>query len=494
MVAFPSPASFAIQSTSGKQHGLAFWMVRVLEECDRVAAEFAADPVHDLRVALRRCRSMADGLMTFDPDSSWKQMKRAGKKLFSSLGELRGVQVMQEWIGKLGRAEDPASVALLRYLEGREAEHKLQAAAALKDFDRKQWAKWSTSLPRRAARVRAGGSLFKHLALERWTQAYALHRRALRLNSPNAWHALRIGVKRFRYIVENFLPEQHKAWITDLKDVQDLLGEVHDLDVLWDRALEIKAFSDSEAQVRWNTKILEERSQRIQHYRDKMSGKPSLWQLWRSELPQGRHIAAAAVKRLELWASALDPDFKHSRHVARLSLQLYDGLAAHDSGNGGQSSEREILRLAALLHEVGLSKGVKRHHKASYRLIEKLQPPLGLDQGKLRLASVVGRYHRGALPRSGQKTLADLSPAERISARKLAGILRLANAFDADHKSQIQRLQATRQNGYLEIRAQGYNPRDRMAETIAAGRHLLELISRRPIVVKPMRPGPTHRK
>jgi len=494
MVAFPSLSSITVQPVSKKQHGLAFWMQRVLEECDRVAAKFATDPVHDLRVALRRCRSMADGLMTFDPDSSWKQMRRAGKRLFSSLGELRDAQVMQEWIGKLGSAEDPTSMALLRYLEGREAEHKLQAAAALKDFDRKQWAKWSTSLPRRAARIRTGSLLFKHLALERWTQAYALHRRALRLNSPTAWHALRIGVKRFRYIVENFLPEQHKTWIADLKDVQDLLGEVHDLDVLWDTALGIRAFPDSEAQVRWNAKISEERSQRIQRYRDRVSGKPSQWQLWRADLPTGKQIETAAMKRMEFWASVLDPDFKHSRHVARLALQLYDGLARNGSGNGERKYEREILRLAALLHEVGLSKGVKRHHKTSYRLIEKLQPPLGLDKSKLRMAAIVSRYHRGALPRSGQKALASLGSSERQIAQKVAGILRLANAFDADHKSQIQRIQATAQNGYLQIKAQGYNPRNRMAENIAAGRHLLEIVSHRPIVVKPMRPGSNHRK
>ncbi|HXY03742.1 MAG TPA: CHAD domain-containing protein [Terriglobales bacterium] len=487
MVASPTLSPIAVQPAAKKQHGLAFWMDRVPEECDRVAAKFAADPVHDLRVALRRCRSMADGLMTFDPDSSWKQMRKAGKKLFSSLGELRDVQVMQEWIGKLGSAEDPTSLTLLRYLETREAGHKLQAATALKDFDRKQWGKWSTTLPRRAARIRTGSLVFKHLALERWTQAYDLHRRALRSNSQVSWHALRIGVKRFRYIVENFLPEQHEAWIADLKEVQDLLGEVHDLDVLWDTALEIHGFPDTDARVRWHTKISEERSRRIQRYRDKMVGKQSLWQLWRADLPAGRQIEAAAMKRLQLWASALDPDFKHSRHVARLALQLYDGLAQSSSGNGNRSNEREILRLAALLHEVGLSKGVKRHHKASYRLIEKLPPPLGLDKDKLRMAGVVSRYHRGALPRSGQKTLVGISPAERITARKLAGILRLANAFDADHKSQIQRIHAATQNGYLQITAQGYNPRHRMAESIAAGRHLLEMISHRPIVVKSAR-------
>jgi exopolyphosphatase/pppGpp-phosphohydrolase len=216
-----------------------------------------------------------------------------------------------------------------------------------------------------------------------------------------------------------------------------------------------------------------------------MVGKASLWQVWRAELPSGKQIEAGAIRRLELWASVLDPDFKHSRHVARLALQLYDGLARN--GSGERNNEREILKLAALLHEVGLSKGVKRHHKATYRLIERLQPPLGLDKDKLRMAAVVSRYHRGALPQAGQKTLTNLSPAERTTAKKLAGILRLANAFDADHKSQIQSIQAATQNGYLQIKAQGYNPRDRSAEAIAAGRHLLETVSHRPIVVRPMR-------
>src|SRR5271157_1224542 len=81
--------------------GLRAWMQRVLVECDRSAAGFEADPVHDLRVALRRCRSLADGLMAIDADSSWKDMKKAGKKLFQALGDLRDMQVMQEWIEKL---------------------------------------------------------------------------------------------------------------------------------------------------------------------------------------------------------------------------------------------------------------------------------------------------------------------------------------------------------------------------------------------------------
>ena len=91
--------------------GLRAWMERVLEECDRAAAGFEADPVHDLRVALRRCRSLADGLMALDTDPSWKDMKKAGKKTFPGLGELRDMQVMQEWIEKLGFAEQGAETS-----------------------------------------------------------------------------------------------------------------------------------------------------------------------------------------------------------------------------------------------------------------------------------------------------------------------------------------------------------------------------------------------
>src|SRR5579864_3761819 len=87
--------------TVPKTTGLGYWMMRVIEECELVSANFSADPVHDLRVALRRCRSMADGMMAMDPDREWKAMKKAGKQLFQRLGTLRDVQIMMEWIEKL---------------------------------------------------------------------------------------------------------------------------------------------------------------------------------------------------------------------------------------------------------------------------------------------------------------------------------------------------------------------------------------------------------
>jgi CHAD domain-containing protein len=467
--------------------GFAFWMGQVLEECDRVRLSFAPDPVHDLRVALRRCCSMAAGCAALDPDPAWKEMKRAGKRLFRRLGELRDVHVMQDWVRSLTGPDDPGAGPLLQFFSEREPQLQRETQQAVEEFDRRQWERWGRSLSRRMSRLRPGSLLFRHLALERWAEAHRLHLLALRHRSPAGFHRLRIGLKRFRYIVENFLPEQHAAWSDDLKHLQDLLGDVHDLDVLDAMPLPANAFPDSLASLRWQARICQERAQRIGSYRKKTLGRNSLWQVWRSGLPERGQIKSAALLRLRRWAALLDPDFKHSTHVTRLALQLYDGLAKYQKLSHSPGHDREILQAAALLHDVGRSRTEKGHHKASYRLIRRLVPPLGWRSQDLLLAGSVARYHRGALPRTGQESLQGLSSDQRKEISRLAAILRLASAFDASRDGRIQRLEVRGHNGFLLIAAQGYSRRDRLAEAVAAGRHLLETVYGVPVIVKPMR-------
>jgi CHAD domain-containing protein/HD superfamily phosphodiesterase len=550
-------------TTSAKTTGLRYWMMRVLDECEHVSADFGADPVHDLRVALRRCRSMADGLMAMDPDPAWKAMKKAGKRLFQRLGELRDVQIMIEWAEKLhpesvARANvvrtrperestgpsaasdhaqtdggherpdslhtdasvsnpvvsgDPASHMLLQILLHRESDLKRAARTALDEFDGKQWRHWTKTLPQRAARLRPGSAVFKHLALERWTATRKLHTRALRNRSQIGFHTLRIGIKRFRYIVENFLPSEHKAWSNDLKHMQDLLGEVHDLDVLWATALSSHVFPDEESRLRWHARIVEERTKRIEEYRRKTIGPDSLWKVWRAGLPQGDEIQAIATRRMKLWAKALDPDFAHSERVARLALELYDGLSGAGllgTLNGSAADARDTLYVAAVLHDVGRSKGKKGHHKASLDLIQAHGTPLGWKAENMQRAAVVARFHAGALPTRRQKAVRDLLPDEQKVIIRLAAVLRLANALDATHNGRIRRVRIENTvgrkrsrergaNGFLRepaalgmnealvIAAEGYTPGSPTAQTIAAERYLLETVLRRPVVVRAMK-------
>jgi CHAD domain-containing protein len=524
--------------TKSKVTGLRYWMQRVLAECDNTAADFSADPVHDLRVALRRCRSMADGMMAMDPDPAWKAMKKAGKQLFQRLGNLRDVQIMMEWIEKLEQDSEarPASTdsskpvsltkpaldvanqptparALHSILKGRESEQKREARAALDEFDLKQWRQWSKSLPQRAARIRPGSTVFKHLALERWTAARELHARAMRNRSGIALHTLRIGIKRFRYIVENFLPVEHKLWKDDLKHTQDLLGEIHDLDLLWATALSCHVFPDEASRQSWHARILEERTHRVEEYRKTTTAADSLWNTWRKGLPQGKQVQEIATRRMKLWAKALDPDFTHSERVARLAVELFDGLSAAgllaartsvETNHDDVRDERSSLYAAALLHDVGKSKGKKGHHKESLKLIQKHGTPLGWKAEDMACAGIVARFHFGALPTRSHKALRDLLPDAQKSIIRLSAILRLANALDCQHDGQVRRLRLenarstrTRTNGFLRkpqplgknealvINAEGYRDGTGTARSVAAERYLLEIVLRRPVMVRP---------
>ena len=469
--------------THDNKAGLAYWAQRTLEECDKASHEFAADPVHDLRVAIRRCRSMADGFLSVDPDPAWKEMKKLGKALFSSLGDLRDVQVMVEWVTRLSAPDDPVRPVLLAALGQKEIQLKVAAQQALYNFDRKRWTALNARLARRAARVPVEGLVFQHLALERWTDAHQLHRQALRNRTQVGYHQLRIGIKRFRYTCENFLPQRHEKWAKDLRELQDALGEVHDFDVL-KATIRAHPGIEGEDRERWNKRIAEERQQRLNLYRQKMLGKNSLWPLWRAELPSGPTLQQAAMEKLRTWASFLDPDVSHSAHVTRLALQLYDGL----SKQGMMIAEtpyRRILEAAAILHEVGRSRGPAGHRKRAYSMIRRLKPPLGWSAEELQCVAVIARYHGGALPQTSNSAFVGLTPKRRRALLPIAGILRLADAFDFSHDRQIDRVAVERRDGMLIVYGRGLREISPVAERLARARYLLETTCACPIMVRP---------
>ena len=470
-----------------KRVGLSYWMHEVLYQCEKAAEDLSSDPVHDLRTALRRCRSMADGIAVFDRTPAWKKMKRAAKQVFSSLGGVRDIHVIRDWVEKLAPEGDGTRKVLTDFLASQEQTLKTSAAVALQNFDRKQWGVWADELPSRAARIPIESPVFAHLALERWENAHALHRRALRNRTNVGFHDLRIGVKRLRYTVENFLPRLHDTWGDDLKEVQDLLGDVHDLDVLWETAIKIRAFHNAQTRTEWRCQIQEERQQRLNVYREKMVGGKSLWRMWRASLPRAEQRRPIALERLQIWASFLDPSVMHTKHVARLALQLYDGLPADGILRGTRRDEyRCILEAAAYMHDVGRSRTKSGHHKASARLIRRLDPPSGWRADEICIAALVARYHRGALPRETQKRFAALSQSKQRLVQFLGGILRFACACDQQHDNQIRRIEVETSTAVLTVRAVGYSEYTSLAEHLAAARHLLELSYQRPVYILPL--------
>jgi CHAD domain-containing protein len=472
---------------NSEKTGLAYWMDRVLQEHAKLNGDWAPDSVHDVRVALRRCILIADIMRDLDPGADWKPMRKAARNLFRELGTSRDAQVLTEWVLKLGPAEEASTIKLLENLKAK-YEHDLAAAEdAAKKFDRKQWRAWSQKLSSRFRHVVSDKPACEALTLEMWESVRNSHRRAQKNRSGVAYHRTRIQLKKFRYAAENFLPSMYSEWVSDLKFLQDSLGEIHDLDVLSQILNKNKRLCEEATRAGWIKKLKAERAARLQQYRAKMAGKASPLWAWRAGLPGGRELRSTGLAKLAEWAYFLTPSFPRVRRIARLALQLYDGFAncgliALES----KIEERLILRAAALLQEVGRFKKKKAHHKESYRMIRRLMPPVGWTKTDMELVALVARFHRRALPSLDHKALKAHQLPLRQSLLLLAAFLRMANAFGAKSYSAVRRLEVEKCAGVIVVRAEGYTETSPLTPKLSEAKRLLEFASNCPIhILKP---------
>ncbi|HEY2548151.1 MAG TPA: CHAD domain-containing protein, partial [Candidatus Acidoferrum sp.] len=179
LIAPRSPAAVSPPKGAKSEHrGLSHWMNRVLEELADFHDAPDAKTVHDLRVAIRRCRSLAAVMEEVDPDPAWPDMRKAARKLFRGLGAVRDAQVQEEWIKKLAPEDDPLRAQLLASLEADEKQRTEYALRVAEKFDDKEWAELERHLRRRVRLVPVGGLAAECLALERLEEAKELHNRA----------------------------------------------------------------------------------------------------------------------------------------------------------------------------------------------------------------------------------------------------------------------------------------------------------------------------
>jgi exopolyphosphatase / guanosine-5'-triphosphate,3'-diphosphate pyrophosphatase len=129
-------------------------------------------------------------------------------------------------------------------------------------------------------------------------------------------------------------------------------------------------------------------------------------------------------------------DLKHASRVAYLSLQLFDELRPLHALGG---EHRRLLAAAALLHDIGYFVSHSGHHKHSAYLIQNSELT-GFTSPEIAVIANVAYYHRGGLPKTKHEYYSDLRVQDRDVARKLAALLRVADALDRDHKGSVREL------------------------------------------------------
>jgi putative phosphoesterase len=153
--------------------------------------------------------------------------------------------------------------------------------------------------------------------------------------------------------------------------------------------------------------------------------------LWRKPLTLGE-VRKAAKKFMR--------DESHAEQVRRLALAVFKKTKGlHSLG----AEERYWLECAAILHEIGLSKGRKGYHKRSLGLILNDSDFPFTQKERLVIGSVV-RYLRRALPNEKQFNFKRLNKREQQRVRILSSMLRIADALDESHRSVVTKMRMRR--------------------------------------------------
>lgn len=186
--------------------------------------------------------------------------------------------------------------------------------------------------------------------------------------------------------------------------------------------------------------------------------------------PEGPVSARAFGEQVLASAEAVGYKYRfdrdHGRHVALLSTRLFDELKAE---HGLGERERLLLQVAALLHDIGIYVNLRAHHKHSQYILAASQI-FGLSDDETALVSNVARYHRRGSPQQSHLPYVALDRQDRLTVNKLAAILRVANALDAEHLQKIRDLHVVRDGGrwILELEGDGDLTMEQLAATARA--------------------------
>jgi exopolyphosphatase / guanosine-5'-triphosphate,3'-diphosphate pyrophosphatase len=130
-------------------------------------------------------------------------------------------------------------------------------------------------------------------------------------------------------------------------------------------------------------------------------------------------------------------DRKHADHVATLAQQLFRELRHLHALD---AKYELVLRVAAILHEVGMFISPREHHKHSLYILLNTEI-FGLSGSERTLVALLARYHRRYNPDPSHPHFSDLSREQRMIIFKLAALLRLADALDRSHAQRIRTIQ-----------------------------------------------------
>ncbi|HEY6362630.1 MAG TPA: CHAD domain-containing protein [Vicinamibacterales bacterium] len=199
--------------------------------------------IHHARVATRRLR---EALPLVASGTRCRKLARTLQRLTRALGPVRELDVALMTLDELERAGDvprPAIVRLRQVIEEERRRLHGEMRRLVDGTDLDKLGKRAVAAARKAPSAVARGrvrdperlAVARRRAARRAATLRAAIENAAGIYLPDRLHEVRIAVKKLRYTLElarELSGSRAMAAIRTLKDVQDLLGRMHDLEIL----------------------------------------------------------------------------------------------------------------------------------------------------------------------------------------------------------------------------------------------------------------------
>ena len=137
-------------------------------------------------------------------------------------------------------------------------------------------------------------------------------------------------------------------------------------------------------------------------------------------------------------------DEKHSEEVASLALQLFDSAKKIGLHNLGEE-EKELLKYAAILHDVGDFLSFTNHQLHSQYIICNAEL-LGFEPEEIKIMGNIARFHRKKLPSRKALKASGLDEATKETIAILSTFLRFAEKLDRSHTGLVKKAEFIKMN------------------------------------------------
>jgi len=162
---------------------------------------------------------------------------------------------------------------------------------------------------------------------------------------------------------------------------------------------------------------------------------------WEADPRALRRESVLALCRRYGWSEA------HSTKVARLAVELFDGMSAvHDLS----PADRDLLEFGAFLHDVGEYVSKDAHERHTAYLIENGRLR-GFSPAEIDVLSCLGRFHKRGTPKTSFEPYARLKEARQRKVTQLVAILQVADGLDRSHGGPVRDVHVYANRDVVEV-------------------------------------------